>query len=319
MMEKIFKNKKKNNSNNGVVNLRHQSWKHSLERQRAIGGYLFLLPGFLFVFVFMIFPIFRSLYLSFTEYNFVFDLKPKFSGFANYKAVFSDPYFKASFINTVIYSVIFFPSIMVGSLSIALLLNKDLKGTGFFRTIIFLPVVVPISLSGIMFQWILNNNYGLLNYILRDFFAVGNLAQDWLADPKWALISIVIVSLWKYLGIEVVLFLSGLQAIPKELYEAARVDGANSFQSLIYITLPNLRETYVITGIWAIIASVKVFELPFIMTQGGPGTSTLVLYQHMWNSAFMFFDMGYASGIGFSMGVIILILSFLNLKLSKEN
>jgi ABC-type sugar transport system permease subunit len=310
--------KRKESKQSGAGSSRHLTWEHSLAKQRAIGGYLFLLPAFVFVFLFMIFPVFRSLYLSFTEYNFVFDPKPVFNNFKNYRNVFSDPYFIDSFVNTVVYSLMFFPAIMLLALTIALLLNRDQRGTGFFRTTVFLPVVVPISLSGIMFQWILNDNYGLLNFFIREVLSVRSFAQDWLADPRWALVSIVMVSLWKYLGIETILFLSGLQAIPKDLYEAARVDGANAWQSLVHITLPNLRETYVITGIWAIIASVKVFELPFIMTQGGPGTSTLVLYQHMWNSAFMFFDMGYASAIGFIMGIIILVLSFLNLRLSKE-
>jgi len=290
-----------------------------MRKRRELGGMLFLLPGFIFIFLFMIFPVFRSLYLSFTEYNFAFDPKPVFVGLDNYRNVFSDRYFLASFKNTVVYSLLFFPSIMLLSLTIALLLNRELRGTGFFRTSVFLPVVVPISLSGIVFQWILNDNFGLMNFVLRDVLPLGFLTQDWLADPNWAMLSIVGVSLWKFLGIEVILFLAGLQAIPKDLYEAAKVDGANSWQSLIHITLPNLKETYIITGIWAIIVSVKVFELPFIMTQGGPGTSTLVLYQYMWNTAFMFYDMGYASAIGFIMGIIILLLAFLNLRINKES
>jgi multiple sugar transport system permease protein len=115
----------------------------------------------------------------------------------------------------------------------------------------------------------------------------------------------------------VVLYIAGLQAIPREWYEAAEVDGATGFKKILYITLPNLRESYVLCGIWAIIQSVKVFEQPFIMTQGGPGTSTLVLYQYTWENAFKFFDMGYASAIAYFMGIIILVLSLLNLKLSR--
>ena len=290
-----------------------------MRKRRELGGMLFLLPGFIFIFLFMIFPVFRSLYLSFSEYNFAFDPQPVFVGLDNYRNVFSDRYFLASFKNTVVFSLLFFPSIMLLALTIALLLNRELRGTGFFRTSVFLPVVVPISLSGIVFQWILNDNFGLMNFVLREVLPLGFLTQDWLADPNWAMLSIVGVSLWKFLGIEVILFLAGLQAIPKDLYEAAKVDGANSWQSLVHITLPNLKETYIITGIWAIIVSVKVFELPFIMTQGGPGTSTLVLYQYMWNTAFIFYDMGYASAIGFIMGIIILLLAFLNLRINKES
>jgi len=287
--------------------------------RREIGGVLFLLPGFIFIFLFMIYPIAHSLFLSFTAYDFAFDLRPTFLGFDNYVNIFQDRHFITAFTNTIAYSLMFFPSIMIISLFLALMLNKGLQGTGFFRTAIFLPVVVPISLSGIMFQWILNDNFGLLNFVLRDVLPFSFLAKDWLSNPDWALISIVGVSLWKFMGIEVILFLAGLQAIPKTLYEAGMVDGVKPWQSLIYITLPNLKETFIITGIWAIIISVKVYELPVIMTQGGPGTSTLVLYQYMWNNAFMFFDMGYASAIGFFMGFIILMLALINMRINKES
>jgi ABC-type sugar transport system permease subunit len=129
---------------------------------------------------------------------------------------------------------------------------------------------------------------------------------------------LILFSVWKYMGMLVVLYMAGLQAIPNDLYEAAEMDGAAGFKKILYITLPNLRESYVICGIWAIIQSVKVFEQPFIMTQGGPGTSTLVLYQYTWENAFKFYDMGYASAIAYVMGILILILSLLNLKLGKS-
>jgi multiple sugar transport system permease protein len=285
---------------------------------RQIPGYFFLMPAFLFIFVYMIYPLLNSLYLSFTTYNFAFDSKPVFSGFANYIKMFSDTYFIDAFRNTMVFSLMFFPSLMIISLIFALMLDKGVKGSGFFRTSIFLPVVIPLSLTGIIFQWILNEQYGLLNFFLSDILHAGFLAKNWLGDDFWALVSIVVVSVWKYLGMLVVLYMAGLQAIPNELYEAAKVDGATGFKRLVYITLPNLRESYVLCGIWAIIQSVKVFEQPFIMTQGGPGTSTLVLYQYTWENAFKFYDMGYASAIAYVMGFLILILSLLNLRLSKS-
>lgn len=291
-------------------------FKIAIERQ--IPGYFFLMPAFLFIFVYMIYPLLNSLYLSFTTYNFAFDSKPAFSGFANYIKMFSDTYFVDAFRNTMVFSLMFFPSLMIISLIFALMLDKGVKGSGFFRTSIFLPVVIPLSLTGIIFQWILNEQYGLLNFFLSDILHAGFLAKNWLGDDFWALFSIVIVSVWKYMGMLVVLYMAGLQAIPNELYEAAKVDGATGFKRLVYITLPNLRESYVLCGIWAIIQSVKVFEQPFIMTQGGPGTSTLVLYQYTWENAFKFYDMGYASAIAYVMGFLILILSLLNLRLSKS-
>ena len=285
--------------------------------QKQIPGYFFLLPGFLFIFVYMIYPLVNSFYLSFTNYNFAYDDKPVFNGFGNYIKMFSDSYFLDAFRNTMVFSLMFFPIIMVVALIFALMLDKGVKGSAFFRTSIFLPVVIPLSLTGIIFQWILNEQYGLLNFFLKDMLGLGFLAKNWLADGKWAMVSIVGVSLWKFMGMLVVLYMAGLQAIPREWYEAAEVDGATGLKKIFYITLPNLRESYVICGIWAIIQSVKVFEQPFIMTQGGPGTSTLVLYQYTWENAFKYFDMGYASSIAYFMGIIILLLSLLNLKLSK--
>ncbi len=292
------------------------SLKIAVEKQ--IPGYFFLMPAFLFIFVYMIYPLLYSLFLSFTQYNFAFDDNPAFSGLANYIKLFSDTYFLDALRNTVVFSLMFFPGLMVIALVFALLLDRGVKGTAFFRTSIFLPVVIPLSLTGIIFQWILNEQYGLLNYFLSDILGMGFLAKNWLGDDFWALFSIVAVSLWKYMGMLVVLYMAGLQAIPNELYEAARVDGATGFKKILHITLPNLRETYVVCGIWTIIQAVKVFEQPFIMTQGGPGTSTLVLYQYTWENAFRYYEMGYASAIAYFMGIMILILSLLNLKLSKS-
>lgn len=287
----------------------------SLKKQ--VPGYFFLLPGFIFIFVFMIYPLIESLILSFTQYNLAFDAKPIFIGFGNYIKLLSDDYFIAAFKNTFVFSAMFFPSMMILSLIVALLLERSGRASGFFRTSIFLPVVIPLSLTGIIFQWILNEQYGLLNFFLTDTLHMGFLTKNWLGDDTWAMVSIAFVSVWKFMGMLVILYMAGLQAISNELYEAAEVDGATVFQKIFFVTLPNLRESYVVCGIWTIIQSVKVFEQPFIMTQGGPGTSTLVLYQYTWQNAFKFYEMGYASAIAYVMGVIILILSLLNLKLSK--
>lgn len=288
-----------------------------LKDKRQQAGVLFLLPGFLFVFVFMIYPLFYSFFLSFTEYNFVFDDGPKFVGLSNYINMFSDTYFLDSFSNTLFFMAVFLPSIMLFSFLIALLLNKQVFGTGFFRTSIFLPVIVPLSLTGIIFQWILNNDFGLLNYFLRDIIGIPSLAKDWLTDSKWAMYSIIFVSVWKFMGVLVILFVAGLQGIPRELYEAGKIDGCTRFKSLVYITIPNLRETFVITGIWAVIQAVKVFEQAFIMTGGGPGTSTLVLYLYVWRSAFMNYDMGFASAVAYVMALIILVISVINLRINR--
>ena len=283
-----------------------------------LAGYAFAAPGMIFAILYMGYPLVRSFYLSFTNYNFAFDKKPTFSGFSNYIKMFQDSYFLASFRNTAVFSLAFFPLLMIISLLIALLLHKGIKGSGIYRTCIFMAMVVPLSLTGIIFQWIFNNQYGLLNSVLSQVFGLSSWTHNWLGEGKWAMFSIVVVSLWKNMGMLVILFMAGLAGIPEDIIESAKIDGANTLKTTLFIVLPNLKESYVICGLWAIIQSVKVFEQPFVMTNGGPGTATLVLYQYTWQNAFKHYEMGYASAIAYFMGAIILIFSLINIFINRE-
>ena len=285
--------------------------------REQLAGYGFMLPGFLFIVIFMVYPLLDSLFLSFTRYNFSTDSFPTFAGFHNYIHLFQDSYFIDSFRNTMVFSVAFFPAVMVISLVLALLLDNEVKGSGIFRTCIFLAVVVPLSLTGIIFQWILNNQYGLFNYFLRTI-GMGWATKDWLGNGTWAMVSIIVVSLWKNIGLLVIMFMAGLQAISNDIIEASRVDGANVMQRLFHVILPNLHGTFIVCGLWAILQAIKVFEQPFVMTNGGPGTATLVLYQYTWINAFKYFDMGYASAVAYFMCVIILILVGINTYINRS-
>jgi len=286
--------------------------------RQALAGFLFALPGMLFVIIYMGYPMIRSLYLSLTRYNFAFDRSPTFAGFYNYVRMFDDSYFMAALRNTAVFSLGFLPSIMILSLLLALLLNTAVKGSALFRTGIFMSMVVPLSLTGIIFQWILNEQYGLLNSFLTNILHLGGLAKNWLGDSTWAMVSIVVVSVWKNIGMLVILFMAGLAGIPEEIIESAKIDGANSLQRVFFVILPNLKESMIICGLWAIIQSVKVFEQPFVMTNGGPGTATLVLYQYTWQNAFKMFEVGYASAIGYFMGFLILALSGINSWVNRD-
>lgn len=288
------------------------------KRERALWGVLFVLPCFLIIFLFVIYPLFRTLYLSFCEYNFAFDLKPTFSGISNYLKMFQDQKFRIAFRNTSVFAVIDFTLMMVISLAIALMLYVyGSKGSWFFRTSVFIPIVVPVSLACILFSWMFAENFGLVNQFLIKV-GLSRWAQPWLTSSKTALGTLIVVNIWCNIGFEVILFLSGLQAIPQEVLEAAVVDGATGWRRLVYIILPLLRETYVITGIWAIIAALKVFVEPMVMTIGGPGTSTLVLYMYIYDNAFKYFNMGYASSMAFILSSMILVFSLLNMKLSHR-
>jgi multiple sugar transport system permease protein len=287
-----------------------------LTKQNRRLPYLYLSPCLLFLVVFIMFPLASSFLLSFTDYNYVYSSGPRWGALNNYLKLLKDQDFLAALRNTAIYGILFFPSLMLLSLAAALLLHQRLKFIGFFRTSIFLPVILALSLSGVMFQWIFDPRFGALNFLLTQCLGT-NVTLAWLSDERTVILSLVVVSVWKFTGINMVLFLAGLETIPGVLQDAARVDGAGGIQRLFFVTLPNLKESFIMAGIWGIIQSVKIFELPFVMTGGGPGNSSLVLYHYMWKTAFQFFEMGYASAIGFVIGGLVLLFSVLSLVLVK--
>lgn len=293
---------------------RTASWRR---RRKELIGFLFVLPGFLFIFAFMFYPLVYSLYMSLHKYNFVYDATPKFVGLGNYLAAFKDHSVLVSLHNTFLFSFFYFVLVMVISLCLALLIFQKTRFNTFYRTAIFLPIVVPLSLSCLAFLWILQENYGLLNHILGDVLGLKSLTYQWLNTGPTAMGSIIGVALWATIGFETILFLGGLQAISSEVLEAAEVDGASGLKKIFYIILPNLRETYVLTGIWAILHGLKVFIQPMVMTSGGPGESTLVLYQQVYYTAFTYFDMGYASAMAYILGGIALFFSGANYMINR--
>ena len=293
-----------------------KTWNRS--RQKSIWGVLFVLPCFLIIFLFVIYPLFYTGYLSLSDYNFIYDRAPKFTGFSNYAKMFLDSDFVHAMKTTLFFAVLDFSLLMVISLAIALLLFFCKRGTWLFRTAVFMPIVVPASLACIVFSWIFSENFGLLNYFLGTALHLPALARPWLTQPGSAMSSILVVNLWCNIGFETILFLSGLQSISGDVLEAADMDGAVGWKKLVYVILPNLKETYVVAGIWAIIAALKVFVEPMVMTNGGPGNATLVLYMYIYNNAFLYFNMGYASAIAFVLSGMILFFSLLNMKLNSE-
>jgi len=283
-----------------------------------LSAYAFLLPALLFVAALMLYPMLHSFYLSFTSYDFVYDKAPTYAGLHTYMEVLKDGVFGVALRNTAYFALGFFPLLVVFSLGVALLLNMPLHGNTLVRTSVFLPVIVSLALTGVMFQgMILSGRYGLLNHILGNVLGLKSWTREWLTDPKTAMPALIAVSLWKYVGFEALIFLAGLQAIPMALYDAGKVDGANAWQRLLHVTLPNLRESFTLVGIWGIIQSVKVFEQPFIMTQGGPANSTLTLYYYTWINAFDFFEMGKASASAYVICFIILIFSLANMYFTR--
>lgn len=286
-------------------------------KAKEIWGMLFVLPTCLVLFLFVVYPIVNTTYLSFCDYNFAFSKKPVFAGFKNFMAMPKDIQFTTALSNTLIFTAVMFTLLIVLSLGFALLLFAKKRRSWFYRTSIFMPIVVPASLICLLFTWMLADNFGILNKFLQNI-GLPQLMRNWLTTATTAKWWVIIVSTWGKVGFSTILFLSGIQGISIDIFEAAEIDGAVGWRKLFYIIIPNLTETFVVTGIWAVLQCLKLFVTPNVLTKGGPGIATLVLYQKIYNEAFMNFEMGYASSIAFVLTALVMFFSFLNMKLGKK-
>ncbi len=280
------------------------------ERSQLLKGYSFIAPSFVVLLIFIVTPIVFSLYLSFHRWNVVSAAKP-FVGFDNFVRLFHDRYFWNAFKNTAIYSL-HVPVGMVISLAIALLMNRRMRGVTFLRTLFFLPSISSFVAIALVWKWMYHPQFGLANFVLR----ILRLPQlSWLSEPSTALISIMIVSIWLGLGYQMVIFLAGLQGIPRELYEAAITDGAGAWQRFRHITLPLLRPTTFFVLVTSIIGSFQVFAQVYIMTAGGPMNSTDVVVFHIYRNAWDYLKMGYASAMSWILFLVIVVVTWLQFRM----
>ncbi len=271
---------------------------------------IFLLPTLVFIFIFIAFPVFFSGYLSFTDYNYAIDPQPTFIGLRGYiDTIRRDSFLHTALENQLLFAIPYFVITFVTSFLLALMVSELPRGTQAFQIIFYLPMIIPLSLVGITFAWILAPDLGVFNIILQRV-RLGHLTRDWYGDPNTALYGLVIARAWKMIGFTFIVLLSGIQAIPISLREAARVDGAGFWDEVRFVVLPLLRPYLLVSGIWIIINSIKVFDLPRVITQGGPGVATLTLYLYSWKAAFERFDMGLASRVAYVTAAIILFLSW---------
>lgn len=277
-------------------------------------AYLFLLPNLIGFLIFTLLPILCSLALSVMEWD---SSNPMvFVGLENFKRLFTDETFKISLWNTVYYSIFTVPLTMVSALALAMILNQKLKGINIFRTVFFFPHVASLVAIAVVWNLLFHPTLGPINNILRAF-GMEN-PPGWTASVQWAMPVVIIVSIWKSMGYYMILYLSGLQAIPRELYEAAKVDGANAFQRFKNITLPMLAPTTFFVSIMLTIACFKVFDLVSVMTNGGPGRATNVLVFNIYNTAFVNYEFGYASAISMVLFIIVLIITVIQFRTEKK-
>ncbi|MGQ9553986.1 MAG: carbohydrate ABC transporter permease [Anaerolineae bacterium] len=276
------------------------------ERREAIEGYISISPWFLGLLLWTLGPIIASLYLSLTDYEVV--KAPVFVGLKNYRHMFfADRLFWQSLKVTATYVFISIPLGISLSFAVALLMNQKVKALGFFRTAYYMPNLVPAVGSAILWIWIFNPEFGLLNTFLA---SIGIKGPMWLAHSKWALPALIIMSLWGAGG-GMLIYLAGLQGIPTDLYEAAEVDGAGTLARFRHVTIPQMTPVLFFNLVMGIIGSFQVFTAGYIMTGGGPRYATYFYVLHLYNNAFHYFRMGYASALAWVLALIILFFTLL--------
>ncbi len=262
---------------------------------------------------FTLLPVAMSVYFSFCNYSLL--QAPLFRGLYNFKLLAGDPIFWKVLSNTAIYAAMALPLAIVAALTIALLLNSKIRGLGIYRTIVFLPSLVPAVASAMLWLWLFNAKLGLINTVL-EHLGVRN-PPAWLGDVFYAMPALVLMSLWG-VGNTVIIYLAGLQAVPRELYEAAEIDGASPLRKIWHVTLPGISPVIFFNLVMGIIGTLQVFGTPFIMTHGGPARSTYFYTMYVYDNAFVNLKMGYASALAWVQLMIVLALTAIAAWTSKK-
>lgn len=290
-------------------------WANKNRRREIIAAFFFLLPNVIGFLVFMAGPLLTSLGISFVEWNLL--TPPKWLGLDNYIELLTDDDFWSSLRATLYYMAGSVPLGVALALVLALALNQKIRGITIYRTIYFIPVVSSLIAVALMWRWMYNPTSGILNYMLNEVFDFFNLpitAPDWLQSRVWAMPAIILMSVWKGLGYNMVLFLAGLQGIPRHLYEAAEIDGASDWYQFRHITLPLLTPTTFFIVIISLIGSFQVFEQAYIMTQGGPARATVTTVYYIYENGFQWYRMGYASAVAWVLFALILLVTLIQWK-----
>jgi multiple sugar transport system permease protein len=267
--------------------------RRSLVWRNTVAGWTFILPNFIGFAALTLVPVIALFYLAFTNWN-VFGAAD-WTGTANFRRMWGDASFWMALRNTVYYAVFHIPLTMAAALGLALLLNRKLRGVAFFRTVAFFPYITSIVAIAVVWNQLFSPEYGPVNAFLG-WVGVAN-PPGWTTSGDWSMPAVIIVGTWRYMGYYMLLFLAGLQTIPAQLYEAAEIDGATPWQRFVNVTIPGLRHTTFFVMVILTIESFKVFDLILVMTQGGPGQSTLVLSQYIYQKGFVENQFGYASAV----------------------
>lgn len=285
------------------------------KRRENFYGYLLLTPwllGFLGLFAG---PGLASLYLSLTKYDVIGSAD--FIGLENYIKMFTnDDLFWSSLWRTFYFAGVGVPLGVIGSMFLAILLNQKLRGVAVYRTLFFMPSLVPLVASVVLWKWLLNTDFGLVNQGLR---SLGFDPPGWFSERQWAIPSLIVMRLWSSIGgTQMIIFLAGLQGVPEELYDAASIDGAGWWQRTINVTIPLLTPTIFFNTVLGIIGALQTFDAAFVATEGGPGYATWFFGLHIWKHAFDYFNMGYGAALAWFFAVVIIILTMVQMRLSRR-
>ncbi len=289
---------------------RRRQWR------KALVAYSFIAPNFLGFAIFTLGPILFAFVLAFMHWD---GSNPiTFAGLDNFWRLFGDRAFITAFWNTILYTVLAVPMTVVCALALAMLLNQKLLGREFFRAAMFFPYVASLVAVAVVWNMLFNPEMGPINMLLYSMGVDPKQLPRWAADKHWAMITVVLFGVWKSMGYYMVIYLAGLQGINPDLYEAASIDGATAWQKFVHITIPQLGPTTFFVTVMLTIQSFKVFDQVYLLTQGGPGTSTLVLVYHVYNEAFVSWDLGYSSMVALVLFFVVLAITVVQFRLRRE-
>ena len=277
--------------------------------EQQFAGWLFILPAFAGLLIFIIIPVLCSFGLSFCKWDLINPIQ--FVGVENYRVIFTEPLFFKILVNTIVFAFATSVFGVIIPLILACILNTKIRGAEFFKSAYFLPFITPMIVIGIIWEWIFDPNIGLLANVL-------NIHINWLYDTNFAMPALIIVSVWKLIGYNMVIFLSAMSGISNSIFEAAKIDGAGVLQTFKNVTVPMLSSAIFFVVIITAISSFQVFDLIYLMTQGGPLDSTNVLVYAIYKNAFEYFNVGKASAIAYVLFAIILVLTLLQWSLRKK-
>jgi multiple sugar transport system permease protein len=288
------------------------------ERQDR-AAWWFLAPALTLIAVFFVLPVIAGLLLSATDFDIYAIGDPhvtRFTGVSNYTQLLGDPEFWNAVRNTLVYVLIGGPLVVAASLGAAMLVNaRRVKARGLFRVVFFTPVVTTLVAVAIVWRYLYQPDYGLLNWLLSRF---GLHGADWLGDPHWAMPAIILLAVWKNFGYNMLIFVAGLQSIPQELYEAAELDGADPWQRFRHVTLPGLRPSLIFVTVMTLLGNFQLFSEPYVMTQGGPLRSTVSLVMLMYEQGFRWWRMGRAAAIAFVLFLLMLTATRFQMRLQRD-